>query len=205
MHKYIIFTTFSIFLFISCGENLSTSTTDNSANVTTDLLAGTWTALCVDNSSASTSIQSILVFSNDADNLTSTSTSYSDSACVTQSYVIAKTYNTLSIGNKSTTNQNQVITKFTAVISDITLEPKTSDVATSLNADTYCGLSDWSSGTKISIAGLTCGSITFKAKNTTYNDLIQVNSGKTFIRLGNTTNIASNGYPETLYTEEYYK
>ena len=129
MKKYLIFTTLSIFMFSSCGENLSTSTTDDSANVTSDLIAGTWTALCVDNSSASTSIQSILIFSSDADNLTSTSTSYSDLACGTQAYVISKKYNTVSIGNKSTTDQNQVITKFTAVISDITLEPKTSDVA----------------------------------------------------------------------------
>ncbi len=32
-----------------------------------------------------------------------------------------------------------------------------------------------------------------------------MNSGKTFIRLGNITNAASTGYPKTLYAEEYYK
>ena len=108
-------------------------------------------------------------------------------------------------GIKSTTAQNQIMTKYTAVVSNITLEPKTSDTATSLDTDSYCGPTGWSSGAKASIAGLTCGSITYKAQNAEYSDLIQVSSEKTFIRLGNTTNLGSNGYPKTLYKEEYYK
>ena len=97
------------------------------------------------------------------------------------------------------------MTKYTAVVSNITLEPKTSDTATSLNTDSYCGSTGWGSGAQTSIAGLTCGSITYKAQNAEYSDLIQVSSDKTFIRLGNTTNLGSNGYPKTLYKEEYYK
>ena len=109
-------------------------------------------------------------------------------------------------GSKSATAQNQIMTKYTAVVSNITLEPKTSNAATSLNSTPpYCGITGWSSGAQKSIAGLTCGSITYEAQNAEYSDLIQVNSEKTFIRLGNTTNLGSNGYPKTLYTEEYYK
>jgi hypothetical protein len=32
-----------------------------------------------------------------------------------------------------------------------------------------------------------------------------MNSEKTFIRLGDITNVASTGYPKTLNTQEYYK
>ena len=205
MKRYLILLTLIIFLSTGCGENLSTSIKDESANVMTDFLVGTWTAECVDNTTASTSTKTIIVFSAAADNLSSTSTNYSDLNCVTQNFVIRKTLNTLSLGSKKTTDQYQIMTKYTAVVSNITLEPKTSDIATSLNTDSYCGSTGWSSGIQTSIAGLTCGSITYKAQNADYSDLIQLNSEKTFIRLGNTTNLGSNGYPQTLYKEEYYK
>jgi hypothetical protein len=113
--------------------------------------------------------------------------------------------------NKTTTSQNQIIYELTASITDISFEPKTSDVSSSLNAvdnitgDTYCGLSGWIRGTEKSVAGLTCGSITNNAVSDTHSDIIQMNSEKTFIRLGNITNAASTGYPKTLYTQEYYK
>ena len=197
--------TLIIFMSTGCGDNLSTSTKDESASVTTDFLAGTWTAECVDNTTASTSSKTVLVFSASGDNLTATTTNYSDLSCVTQSSVFTKKLNTLVLGSKSFTSQNQIINKFTAAVADITLEPKTTSVSTSLNSSTYCGLTGWSSGTETSIAGLTCGSITYKSQNAAYKDLIQINSEKTFIRLGNTNNLGSNGYPKTLYTEEYFK
>ena len=203
MIKYILLLFFSIFLLSACGEKLSTSTTDDSANITKALLTGTWTAKCSDNTTASTSSRTVLVFSASGDNLAATTTNYSDLSCVTQSSVLTKKLNTLVLGSKTKTSQNQIINKFTAKFTDITLEPKTSSVSTSLNS--FCGLTGWSLGTEKSIAGLTCGSITFNAVNDTHSDIIQMNSGKTFIRLGNITNAASTGYPKTLYTQEYYK
>ena len=203
MIKYIFLLFFSIFLLSGCGDELSTSTTDDSANITKALLTGTWTAKCSDNTTASTSSKTVLVFSASGDNLTATTTNYSDLSCVTQSSVFTKKLNTLVLGSKTTTSQNQIINKFTAAVTDITLEPKTSSVSTSLNS--FCGLTGWSSGTETSVAGLTCGSITYNAVNDTHSDIIQMNSEKTFIRLGNITNAASTGYPKTLYTEEYYK
>ena len=205
MKRYLMLLTLIIFMSTGCGDNLSTSTKDESASVTTDFLAGTWTAECVDNTTASTSSKTVLVFSASGDNLTATTTNYSDLSCVTQSSVFTKKLNTLVLGSKSFTSQNQIINKFTAAVADITLEPKTTSVSTSLNISTYCGLTGWSSGTETSIAGLTCGSITYKSQNAAYKDLIQMNSEKTFIRLGNITNPASTGYPKTLYTQEYYK
>ena len=203
MIKYIFLLFFSIFLLSGCGDELSTSTTDDSANITKALLTGTWTAKCSDNTTASTSSRTVLVFSASGDNLAATTTNYSDLSCVTQSSVFTKKLNTLVLGSKTTTSQNQIINKFTAAVGDITLEPKTEEVTSSLND--FCGLTGWSLGTEKSIAGLTCGSITYNAVNDTHSDIIQINSEKTFIRLGNITNAASTGYPKTLYTEEYYK
>lgn len=203
MIKYIFLLFFSIFLLSGCGDELSTSTTDDSANITKALLTGTWTAKCSDNTTASTSSKTVLVFSASGDNLAATTTNYSDLSCVTQSSVFTKKLNTLVLGSKTKTSQNQIINKFTAAVTDITLEPKTSSVSTSLNS--FCGLTGWSSGTETSVAGLTCGSITYNAVNDTHSDIIQMNSEKTFIRLGNITNAASTGYPKTLYAEEYYK
>ena len=205
MIKYIFLLFFSIFLLSGCGDELSTSTTDDSANITKSLLTGTWTAKCSDNTTASTSSKTVLVFSASGDNLTATTTNYSDLSCVTQSSVFTKKLNTLELGSKTTTSQNQIINKFTAVVTDITLEPKTTSVSTSLNLSSFCGLTGWGSGTETSVAGLTCGSITYNAVNDTHSDIIQINSEKTFIRLGNITNAASTGYPKTLYTQEYYK
>ena len=205
MIKYIFLLFFSIFLLSGCGDELSTSTTDDSANITKSLLTGTWTAKCSDNTTASTSSKTVLVFSASGDNLAATTTNYSDLSCVTQSFVFTKKLNTLELGSKTTTSQNQIINKFTAVVTDITLEPKTTSVSTSLNLSSFCGLTGWGSGTETSVAGQTCGSITYNAVNDSYFDIIQMNSEKTFIRLGNITNAASTGYPKTLYTQEYYK
>ena len=206
MIKYIFLLFFSIFLLSGCGDELSTSTTDDSANITKSLLTGTWTAKCSDNTTAKTSSKTVLVFSDSGNNLTATTTNYSNESCVTQSFVFTKKLNTLVlVGSKTTTSQNQIINKFTAVVTDITLEPKTSYVSTSLFSSSFCGLTGWNSGTETSVAGLTCGSITYNAVNDIHSDIIQINSEKTFIRLGNITNAASTGYPKTLYTQEYYK
>ena len=207
MIKYIFLLFFSIFLLSGCGDELSTSTTDDSANITKSLLTGTWTAKCSDNTTGLASSKTVLVFSASGDNLTATTTNYSDKSCVSdnQSSVFTKKLNTLELGSKTTTSQNQIINKFTAVVTDITLEPKTSYVSTSLYATSFCELTSWSSGTETSVAGLTCGSMTYSAVSDNYFDIIQMNSEKTFIRLGNITNAASTGYPKTLYTQEYYK
>ena len=205
MIKYIFLLFFSIFLLSGCGDELSTSTTDDSANITKALLTGTWTAKCSDNTTGLASSKTVLVFSASGDNLTATTTNYSDLSCVTQSSVFTKKLNTLVLGSKSFTSQNQIIKEFTAAVTDITLEPKTTSVSTSLNLSSFCELTGWGSGTETSVAGLTCGSATYKSVNDSYSDIIQMNSEKTFIRLGNITNAASTGYPKTLYAQEYYK
>ncbi|SUZ50414.1 uncharacterized protein METZ01_LOCUS3268 [marine metagenome] len=184
-------------------------TVDESAIITKSLLVGTWTADCSDNTTASTSAKTVLVFSASGDILTATTTNFSALNCVAdnESYIFIKKLNSLDLGSKTTTSQNQIINNFTATVTSITLEPKTTSVSSSLNGSTYCGLSTgWSSGTETSVAGLTCGTTTYKSVGDTYKDIMQMNSEKTFIRLGNITNTdSSTGYPNTLYTKAYKK
>ncbi len=209
MKKYSLFLLYTVFLLSGCGDELTSSSKDESASITLALLGGTWTADCSDNTTASTSTKTVLVFSASGDNLTATTTNYSVLNCVAnnESAIFIKKLNTLVLGSKTTTSQNQIINKFTAVVTSITLEPKTTTVSSSLNGSTYCGLStEWSSGTETSVAGLTCDTTTYKSVNDSYKDIIRMNSEKTFIRLGNTTNTdSSTGYPKTLNTQEYYK
>ena len=209
MKKCVLLLLFNFFLLSGCGDELSTSSKDESASITADLLGGTWTADCSDNTTASTSAKTVLVFSASGDNLTATTTNYSGLNCAAdnESSIFRKKLNTLVLGSKTTTSQNQIINKFTAVVTSITLEPKTRSDSTAWNVNTYCGLSSgWSSGTETSVAGLTCGTTTYKSVGDTYKDIMQMNSEKTFIRLGNKTNIdSSTGYPITLYSKAYKK
>ena len=210
MKKYALLLLFTVFILYGCGgDELSTSSKDESASITAALLGGTWTADCSDNTTASTSANTVLVFSASGDNLTATTTNYSGLNCVAdnESSIFRKKLNTLVLGSKTTTSQNQIINKFTAAVTSITLEPKTTSVSSSLNGSTYCGLgSGWSSGTETSVAGLTCGTTTYKSVGDTYKDIMQMNSEKTFIRLGNITNTdSSTEYPITLYTTAYKK
>ena len=209
MKKCVLLLLFNFFLLSGCGDELSTSSKDESASITTANLGGTWTADCSDNSSASTSAKTVLVFSDSGEDLTATTTNYSVLNCVAdnESSIFRKKLNTLVLGSKTTTSQNQIINKFTAAVTSITLEPKTTSVSSSLNGSTYCGLSTgWSTVTETSVAGLTCGVTTYKSVNDSQKDIIQMNSEKTFIRLGNITNIdSSTGYPMTLYSKAYKK
>ena len=209
MKKCSLLLLFNFFLLSGCGDELSTSTKDESASITADLLGGTWTADCSDNTTASTSTKTVLVFSASGDNLTATTTNYSVLNCVTnnESSIFRKKLNTLVLGSKTTTSQNQIINKFTATVTSITLEPKTTSVSSSLNGSTYCGLgSGGVPGTETSVAGLTCGTTTYKSVGDNYKNIIQMNSEKTFIRLGNITNTdSSTEYPITLYTTAYKK
>ena len=209
MKKCVLLLLFNFFLLSGCGDELSTSSKDESASITAALLGGTWTADCSDNTTASTSAKTVLVFSASGDNLTATTTNYSVLNCVAdnESSIFRKKLNTLVLGSKTTTSQNQIINKFTAAVTSITLEPKTTSASSSLNGSTYCGLSTgWSFGTETSVAGLTCGTTTFKSVNDSHKNIIQMSSEKTFLRLGNTTNTdSSTGYPNTLYTTAYKK
>ena len=125
MIKYIFLLFFSIFLLSGCGDELSTSTTDDSAKITKSLLTGTWTAKCSDNTTGLASSKTVLVFyaSGANLNLNATTTNYSDESCVSdnQSSVFTKKLNTLVLSSPTTTSQNQIINEYTPAVTDITL------------------------------------------------------------------------------------
>ena len=192
-------------MFSGCGDQLKTDTTDESVNITNDLLIGTWTSKCNDSSDENTSNKTLIIFSSNADNLTATTTNYSDSNCSNESFMFKKVLNNFVLGDKTTTAQNQIIYKFTANIFSITLEPKTSLVTSSLNFNNYCGLTSWANDNETSLLGLTCDSSTYQSVNDVHSDIVQMSSEKSFIRLGNINNTNNaDGYPETLFAEEYF-
>jgi len=193
------------FMISSCGDQLKTKTKDESINVTTELLIGTWTSECNNSNDETTSNKTSIIFSSNGDNLTATTKNYSDTNCSNESFIFKKVLNNFVLGDKTTTEQNQIIYKFTANIFSITLEPKTSLVSSSLNFNNYCGLAGWANDNATSLVGLTCNSKTYKSFNDVHNDIVQMNSEKTFIRLGNINNTSNtDGYPKTLFAEEYF-
>jgi len=91
------------------------------------------------------------------------------------------------------------------VLTDYTVEPSTSTVATSFNNASFCGITSWSSGSESSIAGRTCGTTTISSVNDGFKDIVQMNSEKTFIRYGASSDLDSDGYPTSLYINTFYK
>ena len=205
MKSYHLIIVLIVFIFSGCGNEVSTSTKDGSATITMATLDGTWTEECQFLSSSSTSGKIAIVFSNSGDNATESTTFYTGTICYNQNYILRNKINNISIGTKTTNTAGLIITKYTAVISDITIEPKNATLASSLNSISFCGVTSWSSGSETSIAGKTCSSTTYSSANTGYRDIIQMNSEKTYIRTGNTSDLESDGYPSTVYSNKYYK
>ena len=196
-------------LFSGCGNEVSTSTKDGSTAITKAYLEGTWSEECQFISSSSSSRKVVIVFYNSGDNATRSITSYSGTICNNKSFIVRNKIKNITVGNKSTLSTNQIVTKYTALVSDITIEPSTSAVATAFNTAAFCGLTSWGSGSETSVAGKTCSSSTSSFRNSSINDgfrdLVQMNSEKTYIRTGNTSNLGSDGYPSSLYANKYFK
>ena len=56
-----------------------------------------------------------------------------------------------------------------------------------------------------SVAGKTCQTTTYSAANIGFRDIVQMNSERTYIKIGNTTDLENDGYPSTVYANKYYK
>ena len=205
MKSYHLIIGLIVFIFSGCGNEVSTSTKDGSATITMATLDGTWIEECLFISSTSTSGKRTIVFSSSNNTATRSTTYYSGSICLNQSYILREKINNISIGTKSASTEGLIITKYTAVISDVTIEPKNAALASSLNSISYCGVTSWSSGSETSVAGKTCSSTTYSSVNEGIRDIIQMNSERAYIRLGDTTDLGSDGYPSTVYSNKYYK
>ena len=189
---------------MSCGDNLTKTTKDESATITMSYLDGTWLTECRYHSSTSNSSKIEIVFSDSGDNATSTVTYYSGTICNNRSYLYKEKIRSISLQSKSELANGLKVTKYTGVISDVTITPVTSTTATSFNNNSTCGLSSWSNNTETSIAGRTCGSTTYSSINDGFKSVLQMNSEKTYIKIGNQT-LDSEGYPTGLYSDKYFK
>ena len=205
MKGYHLIIVLIVFIFSGCGNEVSTTTKDASTTITMATLDGTWTRECEFLSSTSTSAKVAIVFSNSSNNATKSTTFYTGTICYNQNYIFRVKINNISIGTKTTNTEGMIITKYTAVISDITIEPKNATVVSTLNSMSFCGVTSWSLGLETSIAGKTCQSTTYSSANIGYRDIVQMNSEKTYIRTGNTSDLESDGYPSTVYANKYYK
>ena len=194
-----------VFIFSGCGNEVSTSTKDGSITITMAILDGTWIGECEFISSSSTSVKETYAFSSSSNTAINSVTYYTGSICNNQNYILRVKTNNISIGTKSANTAGLIITKYTAVILDITIEPKNAAIASSFNSTSFCGVTSWSSGSETSIAGKTCQSTTFSSVNDGFRDIVQMNSERTYIRFGNTSDIESDGYPSTVYANKYYK
>jgi hypothetical protein len=205
MKSYHIIIVLIMLIISGCGNEVSTSTKDESATITMAYLDGTWTRECELTDKSSTSAKVAINFSGSSDNATKTTTFYTGTICYNTNYILREKINNITIGSKTATAANLIITKYTAVTLDITIEPKSTALATSLNDASFCGLTSWSSGSETSIAGKTCSSTTYSSVNDGFRDLVQMNSERTYIRTGNTSELGSDGYPSTVYYNKYFK
>ena len=206
MKRCQLFIVLIVFIFLSgCGNEVSISTKDSSATITMAYLDGTWSEGCQYDSSANNSDKTVVVFSDSGDNATLTATSYSGTICNNKSFIIRQKIQNITIGSKFTlSSSNHIVTKYTAVLTDYTIEPSTSTAATSFNNASFCGLTSWSSGSESSVAGRTCGTITISSVNDGFKDIVQMNSEMTYIRSGS-SEVGSDGYPTSLYANKYIK
>ncbi len=205
MKSYHLIIVLIVFIFSGCGNEVSTSTKDGSTTITMAILDGTWIGECLFLSSSSTSAKRTYAFSSPNNTATSSLTFYTGSICNNQNYILSVKTNNISIGAKSANTAGLIITKYTAVILDITIEPKNAAIASSFNSASFCGVTSWSSGSETSIAGKTCSSTTYSSVNDGFRDIVQMNSERTYIRFGNTSDLESDGYPSTVYANKYYK
>ena len=205
MKGYHLIIVLIVSIFSGCGNEVSTTTKDGSATITMAILDGTWIGECQFISSSSTSVKETFAFSSSNNTATNSLTYYTGSICNNQNYILSVKTNNISIGTKSANTEGLIKTKYTAVILDITIEPKNAAKASSFNSASFCGVTSWSSGSETSIAGKTCQSTTYSSANDGFRNIVQMNSERTYIRFGNTSDIESDGYPSTVYANKYYK
>ena len=205
MKGYHLIIVLIVFIFSGCGNEVSTTTKDASTTISMAILDGTWIGECQFISSSSTSAKETFAFSSSNNTATNSLTYYTGSICNNQNYILRVKTNNISIGTKSANTEGLIITKYTAVILDITIEPKNTAVVSYLNSTSYCGVTSWTSESETSIAGKTCSSTTYSSVNDGFKDIVQMNSERTYIRFGNTSDLESDGYPSTVYSNKYYK
>ena len=134
MKGYHLIIVLIVFIFSGCGNEVSTTTKDASTTITMAIIDGTWIEECQFISSSSTSAKRTYAFSSPNNTATNSLTFYTGSICNNQNYILSIKTNNISIGTKSANTEGLIITKYTAVILDITIEPYKAAIASSFNS-----------------------------------------------------------------------
>ena len=190
---FIVIIFFQIFFLYSCAKEDDSSS--GSSSSTTEL-EGTWATNCF-LSGSYYRIQKLEVTGTDA------KVNYelhTDSNCNTDVYLYEDTYSSFTVGDEVTFSSGLKGKKFTINIESFKLTPQSSSSVTTLNNASTCGSTDWSLNTAKDYTGLTCGSTTYAAKNTTTRGLYRLDGNN--LTLGDL--LTSGSYPTSVYTSPIY-
>ena len=159
---YIILILFLSFTIYSCAKKSDSS----SSSSTTTEVEGTWVVSCY----ASGNYYLIKTIAVTGTSVVHKDEYHSDSSCATDYETWEVTFSSLSIGEAQTFatygSSGGSGHKFTMTLSTNTFTPHTSGMVSNDNTNSWCGFSGWEINTATSIAGKTCGSNDYWAKDT---------------------------------------
>ena len=146
------------FIILSCAKD-----DDSSSSSTTTEIEGTWITSCT-LSDNKYHLVKVVVTGTDA---VETDEVHSDSNCSTDVWKYEYTYSSLTIEDEVTFADGTKGHKYSINIQSINYTEQTSAGVSSLNSNSACGYNDWVINTAKDLQGVTCGSTTYHAKNTT--------------------------------------
>ena len=148
-----------------------------SSSSTTEV-EGTWITSCTVDSDNNSHLYKIVVTGTDA---VETDEVHSDTTCSTDSYKWEYTYSSLTIEDEVTFADGTKGHKFSVDIQSYKYTVQHSAGVSSLNSVSACGYNDWVINTAKDVIGLTCGSTTYPAKNTTGRGLYNLVGNNVFL------------------------
>ena len=173
---YIIIILFLSFTIFSCAKKSDTSSS-TTATTTTEV-EGTWITSCTVDSDNDSHLYKIVVTGTD---VVETDEVHSDTTCSTDAWKWEYTYSSLTIEDEVTFNDGTKGHKYSVDIQSYKYTQQRSDGVISLNSASTCGYNDWEINTAKDVTGLTCGSITYPAKNTTGRGLYNLVGNNVFL------------------------
>ena len=172
--KYLntIFILIFSFIILSCAKK-----DDSSSSTTTTELEGTWITSCTVDSDNYSHLYKIVVTGTDA---VETDEVHSDTSCSTDLIKWEWTYSSLSIEDEVTFTDGTKGHKYSINIQSSNYTAQTSALVSALNSANTCGFNNWVINTAKDVQGLTCGSTTYPAKNTTGRGLYNLVGNNAF-------------------------
>ena len=170
----------TIFIFIFSFIILSCAKKDDSSSSTTTTteLEGTWITSCTVDSDNYSHLYKIVVTGTDA---VETDEVHSDTNCSTDLNKWEWTYSSLSIEDEVTFEDGTKGHKYSINIQSSNYTAQTSALVSALNSASTCGFNNWVINTAKDVQGLTCGSTTYPAKNTTGRGLYNLVGNNVFL------------------------